>query len=80
MQLLNIGYDAFVSKSMIVLIVSIGSSGVKRFKEEAKANGRLIDATHGHKARAIIVTSNDNVILSAVATNTLRDRNLKKKD
>ena len=77
MQLLNIGYDAYVQKLKIVLIMTIGSSGAKRLKDEAKASGRLIDSTQGHKARSIIVTSNDNVILSAVASDTLVKRNKK---
>ena len=77
MQLLNIGYDGFVQKSKIIAIIAAGSSGSKRLKEEAREAKRLIDATHGHKARSIIVTTNSVVILSAVETKTLKTRNIK---
>jgi regulator of extracellular matrix RemA (YlzA/DUF370 family) len=80
MQLLNIGYDGFVQKSKIIAILAAGSSGFRHLKEEAKATKRLIDATHGHKARSIIVTISDNVILSAVETKTLNTRNIKDKE
>jgi regulator of extracellular matrix RemA (YlzA/DUF370 family) len=43
-------------------------------REEARQDQRLIDATHGRKTRAIIVTDSNHVILSAVHADTLSQR------
>jgi len=47
---------------------------MKRFKEEARDKNKLIDATHGRRTRAIIITDSDHVILSAVQPETLSQR------
>jgi hypothetical protein len=47
---------------------------MRRLKEEAKEQKRLLDATQGRKTRAIIITDSDHVILSAVQVETLMQR------
>lgn len=47
--LLNIGFGNVVVADRIVAIVSPGSAPIKRLKEDAKEQGRLIDATYGRK-------------------------------
>ena len=42
--------------------------------QEAKDNGRLIDATYGRRTRAVIITDSDHVILSAVQPETVANR------
>jgi regulator of extracellular matrix RemA (YlzA/DUF370 family) len=44
---------------------------MKRLKEQAKADGKLIDATYGRKTRAIVVTDSNHVILSAIQPETI---------
>lgn len=65
-KLLNVGFGNVVVASRIVAIVSPGSAPIKRLKEDAKEEGRLIDATYGRKTRAIIITDSNHVILSAI--------------
>ncbi|MDI1470974.1 MAG: DUF370 domain-containing protein [Thermodesulfovibrio sp.] len=73
-MLVNIGFGNIVSLSRIVAIVNPGSSPMKRLKDEAKARGKLIDATEGRKTRSIIITDSDHVILSALQVETILQR------
>lgn len=72
--LLNIGFGNTVVASRIVAIVTPGSAPMKRLREEAKNEQRLIDATQGRKTRAIIITDSNHIILSAVQPETLSQR------
>jgi len=78
-QLLNVGFGNVVVASRIVAIVSPGSAPIKRLKEDAKEQGRLIDATYGRKTRAIVVTDSNHVILSAINPETAAGRLMGKK-
>ncbi len=58
----------------IVAIIHPSSAPIKRLKEEAREDRRLIDATQGRKTRAVLITDSNHVILSAVQTETLAQR------
>jgi len=73
-NLVNIGYGNMVTASKVVAVLSPDSAPMRRLKEEAKEQKRLLDATQGRKTRAIIVTDSDHVILSAVQVETLMQR------
>ncbi len=72
--LLNIGYNNSVVSSRIVAIVSPSSSPMRRLREDARQEGRLIDATQGRKTRSIIITDSNHCILSAVQPETVAQR------
>lgn len=72
--LLNLGFGNIVVAEKVVAILSPNSSPMKRVKDEAKAEKRLIDVTHGRKTRAVIVTESNHVILSAIQAETLSQR------
>ena len=78
-RLLNVGFGNVVVAGRIVAIVSPGSAPIKRLKEDAKEQGRLIDATYGRKTRAIVVTDSNHVILSAINPETAALRLLGRK-
>ena len=48
--------------------------------QEAKDNGRLIDATYGRRTRAVIITDSDHVILSAIQPETVANRMIDEED
>ncbi len=73
-ELINIGFGNFIMVERIVSIINPGSSPVKRLKEEAKRGGKLIDATHGRKTRALIITDSNHIILSAIQPETIAHR------
>ncbi|MCE5194129.1 MAG: DUF370 domain-containing protein [Nitrospiraceae bacterium] len=72
--LVNIGFGNVVSVSKVVAIVTPGSAPMKRLKDEAKKQGRLVDATEGRRTRAIIVTDSNHIILSALQVETITQR------
>ena len=73
-QFMNIGFDNMVSVRKVVAIVSPESAPVKRFVQEAKEGGTVIDATHGRKTRSVIFTDSQYIILSAIQPDTLTGR------
>jgi len=72
--LLNIGFGNTVVAEKVVAILTPNSSPMKRMKDEAKDEKRLLDATHGRKTRAIIVTESNHVILSSIQAETISQR------
>jgi regulator of extracellular matrix RemA (YlzA/DUF370 family) len=72
--LLNIGFGNFVAVSRVTAIVNPASSPMRRLREEARAERRLIDATQGRKTRSIIITDSNHVILSGIQAETLGTR------
>lgn len=72
--LLNVGFGNTVPADRVVAILTPNSSPMKRLKDEAREERRLIDATHGRKTRAIIVTNSNHVILSAIQAETVSAR------
>ncbi len=72
--LINIGFGNTVVSARVVAIVTPGSAPMKRLREDAKNEQRLIDATHGRKTRAIIITDSNHIILSAIQPETLSQR------
>ena len=72
--LLNVGFGNFVILSRVVAIALPSSAPMRRLREDARQEGRLIDATLGRKTRAIIVTDSNHVILSAIQAETLGQR------
>ena len=72
--LLNIGFGNTVVADRVVGILSPNSSPMKRVKDEARDERRLIDVTHGRKTRAIIITDSNHVILSAIQAETVSSR------
>ena len=74
MKLINIGYGNMISAARIVTIVSPDSAPIKRLIQEAKDDGRAIDATYGRKTRAVIVMDSGHIILSSLITETLSAR------
>ena len=64
-KLINIGFGNIVSANRVVAIVSPESAPIKRIIQEARDDGRLIDATYGRRTRAVVIMDSDHVILSA---------------
>ena len=74
MKLINIGYGNMVSADRIVTIVSPESAPIKRLIQEARDDGRAVDATYGRKTRAVMIMDSGHIILSSLITDTLAAR------
>ncbi|MBU0463200.1 MAG: DUF370 domain-containing protein [Proteobacteria bacterium] len=72
--LLTLGFGNTVVAQKVVAILSPNSSPMKRVKDEAKQEKRLLDVTHGRKTRAVIITESNHVILSSIQFETLSSR------
>ncbi|MCX5881540.1 MAG: DUF370 domain-containing protein [Deltaproteobacteria bacterium] len=72
--MLNIGFGNVVAANRVIAIVSPNSAPVKRLKDEARDEKRLIDVTHGRKTRSVLITDSNHVILSAIQTETISQR------
>ena len=73
-KLINRGFGNYVLAGRVVGIVNPSSSPMKRLREDARAEGRLIDATQGRKTRSILVTDSNHVILSSIQPETISQR------
>ena len=73
-NLLNIGFGNTVAAERVVAIVSPNSAPMKRLKDEAKDEKRLIDATHGRRTRSVIIMDSNHIVLSAIQTETISHR------
>lgn len=74
MRLINIGFGNMVNANRLIAVVSPDSAPVKRIVQDAKEKGNLIDATHGRRTRAVIITDSDHVILSYLQTETVANK------
>jgi len=72
--LLNIGFGNTVAAERVVAIVAPNSAPMKRLKDEARDERRLVDATHGRRTRSIIIMDSNHVVLSAIQAETISQR------
>ncbi len=73
-KLINVGFGNVVMASRVVAVVAPTSAPMKRLRDEARAAGKLIDASEGRRTRSIIITDTDHIILSAVQAETIGQR------
>ncbi|MBW2039201.1 MAG: DUF370 domain-containing protein [Deltaproteobacteria bacterium] len=73
-KLLNVGFGNVVVASRVVAVVSPSSAPMRRLKDSAKENGKLVDASQGRKTRSIVIVDSDHVILSAIQPETVAQR------
>ena len=71
-----VSHDPVVTRyaDRVVAIVSPNSAPMKRLKDEAKEDKRLIDATHGRRTRSMIVMDSNHIVLSAIQAETVSQR------
>ena len=73
-NLINIGFGNIVPAGRIIAIVSPESAPIKRFIQDGRDEGKLIDATYGRRTRAVIVTDSGHIILSSIQPETVANR------
>ncbi|MFO7605030.1 MAG: DUF370 domain-containing protein [Desulfurivibrionaceae bacterium] len=73
-RLINIGFGNSVVAGRVIAVVNPKSSPMKKLKDEARDQKRIIDVTEGRRTRSIIITDSNHVILSSVQAETLTQR------
>jgi regulator of extracellular matrix RemA (YlzA/DUF370 family) len=71
---MHVGYENRVPWWRVTAILVPNTGPGKRLRQEAKAAGRLLDATSGRRTRSMIITDAHQVILVAVTPETLMPR------
>ena len=66
MKFINIGFGNIISADRLIAIVAPESAPIKRIIQDARDNGKLVDATYGRRTRAVIIMDSEHVVLSAV--------------
>lgn len=74
MKLVNIGYGNMLAADRLVAVVAPDAAPIRRLIQDARDAGMVIDATCGHKTRAVIVTDSEHVILSPLLPETVAAR------
>ncbi len=74
MRVVNLGFDNGVAAARIVCVANAQAAPMKRLREEARKNHKLVDVTNGRRTRAIVITDSDHIILSSVQPQTLTQR------
>ena len=74
MKFINIGFGNIVSSDRLIAVVSPESAPIKRIVQDARDNGKLIDATYGRRTRAVIIMDSDHVILTYLQCETVANR------
>ncbi len=73
-KLINIGFGNSVVSRRVIAIISPNAAPIRRLRDEARDEKRLIDATQGRKTRSVIITDSNHVILSAIQSETIAQR------
>ena len=72
--LLHVGFGNAVKIDRILAVVNPGSSPVRKLKEEARLERRIIDVTEGRRTRSIIILDSGHLVLSSVQPDTIAQR------
>ena len=73
-ELIHVGFGSYVALNRAMAILSPESAPVKRMIQQARAEGKAIDATYGRKTKSIIVLDNGQVMLSGLNSETIASR------
>ena len=71
---LNVGFYNYVVTDKIIALVSSESAPMRRLVQTLRKSGSVIDATQGRRTKAIIFTTSNEVVLSAISQETLAKR------
>jgi len=74
MKIVNLGFDNAIAALRIVAVADASAAPMKRLREEARKNHKLLDLTCGRRTRSIVITDSDHVVLSAIQPQTLIQR------
>ena len=73
-RMINVGFGNSIVASRILAVVNPHSSPMKKLKDEAKRNNRLLDVTEGRRTRSIIIMDSNHIVLSSVQPETITQR------
>jgi regulator of extracellular matrix RemA (YlzA/DUF370 family) len=73
-ELVHVGFGNVIAVNRAIALLSVNQQPVKRLIREARQKERLIDATHGRKAKTVILFETGHMMLAAVTAETIAHR------
>jgi regulator of extracellular matrix RemA (YlzA/DUF370 family) len=73
-KLINVGFGNAIKVNRILAVVNPGSSPIRKLKDEARKEQKLIDVTEGRRTRAIVILDTGHLVLSSVQPETISQR------
>jgi len=73
-ELVHVGFGNVIAINKAIALLYINQQPVKRLIREAREKDRLIDATHGRKAKTAILLETGHIMLAAVTAETIAHR------
>ncbi|MEE3392729.1 MAG: DUF370 domain-containing protein [Lachnospiraceae bacterium] len=70
-MLLSVGFGNYVNSDKITAVVKADTAPARRMVQQARETGTAIDASCGKKTKAVVITDNGQIVLSALNTETL---------
>ena len=71
---INIGFGNIVNSDKIISVIKPEAAPIKRMIQNAKDSGMAIDATCGRKTKAVLVMTNQTIVLSSLLPDTIAGR------
>ena len=71
---LDVGFKNYVPCDRVVAIQEIGSLPVRRMRNRAEKENRLIDASAGRREKSLVVLDSGHVVVTSVLSTTLQER------
>jgi regulator of extracellular matrix RemA (YlzA/DUF370 family) len=73
-KLVNVGFGNSVVSERVIAIISPNAAPIKRLRDEARDDKKLVDATQGRRTRSVLIMDSNHVVLSAIQTETIAQR------
>ena len=73
-ELVHVGFGNVIAVNKVIALLSINQQPVRRLIREAREKERLIYATHGRKAKTVILFETGHMMLAAVTAETIAHR------
>ena len=73
-ELVHVGFGNVIAVNRVIALLSINQQPIKRLIREAREKDRLVDATHGRKAKTAVLFETGHMMLTAVTAETIAHR------
>lgn len=73
-KFISAGFGSYVDAEKVEALLAPDSAPIRRKIQEAKEAGRLIDATYGRKIRTVLYLESGDIMILAIATETMAER------
>ncbi|NQS71802.1 MAG: DUF370 domain-containing protein [Desulfobulbaceae bacterium] len=72
--LLPVGFSNAVKVNRILAVVNPSSSPIRKLRDEARQEKKIIDVTEGRRTRSILILDSGHLVLSSVQPETITQR------